>query len=171
VTLNEPLLSPLNSSLAPIQQHYLDYLIEIGDSNLSVVFGFKPNFNLLRERLILSWDAKSPEKIRLYNPIHQKRSLFSTGPKYPNNGTGVDFNPYSQMARIGRVSQLQGQIRSVKNAGLDSALYRLGGVRPFLLIFANSLNLKGNAKAIADLQSNSLYVLLSSTQMRYYLQS
>jgi len=61
---------------------------------------------------------------------------------------------------------LQGQIRSVKNAGLDSALYKLGGVRPFLLIFANSLNYKrGSSSALAQLQANSLFVLLSSTHL------
>jgi len=71
------------------------------------------------------------------------------------------LNPFE-----GRVSLLQGQIRSVKNAGLDSALYKLGGVRPFLLIFANSLNYKrGSSSALAQLQANSLFVLLSSTHL------
>lgn len=166
VTLNESLLSSLNFSLTPIQQRYLDFLIDSGTGDLNGVSNFKPNFNLLRESLILSWDAKAPEKIRLYNPIVQKPSFFALSPRYQTNGTGIDFNPYSQMARIGRVSLLQGQIRSVKNAGLDSALYKLGGVRPFLLIFANSLNYKkGTIAAAAQLQANSLFVLLSSTHL------
>ena len=112
-------------------------MLESGSGGLSRVSDFRPNFNELRERLLLVWDAKNPDKVRIFQPKNEKSSIFS-------RPTTVTFNPFSQMARIGRLSLLQGQLRSVKNAGLESALYRLGGVRPFLLIFANSLELADN---------------------------
>ena len=137
MTLNDPLQSPKNPALSIIQQKYLEYLLESSSGNLSRVCDFRPDFNELRERLLLAWDAKNPDKVRVFKSKHEKSSIFS-------RPTTVDFNPFSQMARIGRISLLQGQLRAVKNAGLESALYRLGGIRPFLLIFANSLELGDN---------------------------
>ena len=63
------------------------------------------------------------------------------------------------------LNQLQGTIKSIKTAGLVQALYKLGGMRPFLIIYANSLEYKPEESENEKLQCQSLFILLSAVRL------
>ena len=63
------------------------------------------------------------------------------------------------------LNQLQGTIKSIKTAGLVQALYKLGGMRPFLIIYASSLEYKPEELVNQKLQCQSLFILLSAVRL------
>ena len=72
-------------------------------------------------------------------------------------------NIFSKQQKV--LNQLQGTIKSIKTAGLVQALYKLGGMRPFLIIYANSLEYKPEESANEKLQCQSLFILLSAVRL------
>ena len=75
------------------------------------------------------------------------------------------------MGKSQAVDQLHGVVKAIKTAGLASALYRLGGIRPFLTMYANSLHhFHGQQNSekkndMSNIQSQSLFILLSAVQL------
>lgn len=146
--------SPFNPSTTFFQHEFLKYNIEVKNIDLDQSLTFRPNMNKLREKIFLSWNAKSPESLWLFGPVSNKNSLFQSQKVEP-------FQPISQKARVVRAPLLQGQIRADRSAALDSAVYQLGGVRPFLLLFSNSMT----PICSTAVQVESLFVLLSAIRL------
>ena len=61
--------SPFNPSMTFFQHEFLKYNIEVKNIDLDQSLTFRPNMNKLREKIFLSWNAKSPESLWLFGPI------------------------------------------------------------------------------------------------------
>ena len=161
-TLNDNMLSPFHPELTDLQYRYLLSLIAntttTGEQLEAKVAKFKPNLNALRNKRVLWWLASTARKVNQANLLQKKSSIFSKEPK----NADID-NPFVHMGQTRAVNQLQGAIKVSRSAGLVSALYKLGGVRPFLISYANSLQYAKECEF--KLQAKSLYILLSAAQL------
>ena len=158
-TLNDNLSSPFHPELSDLQYRYLFSLIAntntTGDQLETKVSKFKPNLNALRNKRVMWWLASTARKVSLANLIPKKVGLFAKDSR--NNDAD---NPFVHMGQTKAVNQLQGAIKVSRSAGLVAALYKLGGVRPFLISYANSLQFEQS-----QLESKSIYILLSAAQV------